>query len=110
MKLVCAPKDYAFPGARDTIEVILYGHADRKIRGGAGAAVKDEIIRQKLHADTKAWDFLSLALSVLAADLAGHRNKSPDGWTREFELQISVANADFWNTQIKLIDAQVSHH
>ena len=104
MKLVCAPKDYAFSGARDTVEVILYGHADRQTRGSAGAAVKDEIIRQKLHADTMAWDFLSLALSVIAADLAGHRNKSADGWTREFGLQVSVANADFWNTQIKLIE------
>jgi hypothetical protein len=103
MKLVCAPKDYAFAGAGDAVEVILYGHADRQTRGGAGAAVKDEIVREKLHAATRAWDFLSLALSVTAADLAGHRNTSSDGWTREFELEISVADPAFWNVHLELI-------
>jgi 7-cyano-7-deazaguanine synthase in queuosine biosynthesis len=103
MKLVCAPKDYAFAAAGDAVEVILYDHADRQTRGAAGAAVKDEIVREKLHAATRAWDFLSLALSVTAADLAGHRNTSPDGWTREFELAISVADPDFWNAQRELV-------
>jgi hypothetical protein len=103
MKLVCAPKDYPFDGAGDTLEVILYGHADRQTRGRAGAAVKDEIVREKLHAATRAWDFLSVALSVIAADLAGHRNASPDGWTREFELEVSVADPDFWNAQRELV-------
>ena len=103
MKLVCAPEDYAFAGAADAVEVILYGHADRQIRGSAGAAVKDEIIREKLHAATRAWDFLSLALSVIAADLAGHRNTSSDGWTREFEIEISVADPVFWNGHLDLV-------
>jgi hypothetical protein len=103
MKLVCAPKDYAFAGAGDALEVILYGHADRPTLGAAGAAVKDKIVREKLHAATKAWDFLSLALSVTAADLAGHRNTSSDGWTREFELEISVADPAFWNAHLELV-------
>jgi len=104
MKLVCAPKNYSFAAARNTLEVVLYGRPDRQTRGGAGAAVKDEILRQKLHAATRAWDFLSLALSVITADLAGHRNTSSDGWTREFELDISVADPVFWNAQLQLIE------
>ncbi len=103
MKLICAPRNYPFAGNADPVEVILYGHADIQTRGCAGAAVKDEIIRQKLHAATRAWDFLSVALSVTAADLAGHRSASPDGWTREFELTISVADPDFWNGQRELV-------
>lgn len=103
MKLVCAPKDYPFAGTGDAIEVILYGHSDRQTRGSAGAAVRDEIVREKLHAAAMAWDLLSVALSVTAADLAGHRNRSPDGWTREFELEISVTDPDFWNGQRELV-------
>lgn len=102
MKLVCAPKNYPFAEAAD-LEVILYGHADRQTRGGVGAAVKDEILREKLHAATRAWDFLSLALAVTAADLAAHRNRSPDGWTRQLELEISVVDPDFWNAQRDLV-------
>lgn len=103
MKLVCAPKDYIFVSDERAVEVILYDHADKQTRGCAGAAVKDKIVQEKLHAARRAWDFLSLALSVTAADLAGHRGMSPDGWTREFELEISVADPDFWNAQRELI-------
>lgn len=103
MKLVCAPKDYAFKGTSKVLAVVLYGQADRPTRGSVGAAVTDKISRKKLRAATRAWDFLSLALSVIAADLAGHRNMSPDGWTREFELEISVADPAFWNAQRELV-------
>lgn len=104
MKIVCAPKDHPFAGTGDELEVILYGHADRPTRGRAGAAVKDQIVREKLHPAPRAWDFLSLALSVTAADLAGFRNTSSDGWTREFELKIAVADPIFWNAQRELVE------
>ena len=74
-------------GNEDVLEVVLYGHADRQTRGSAGAAVKDDVIRAKLSAAPRAWDFLSLALSATAADLAGHRRISPDGWTRELSSE-----------------------
>lgn len=104
MKLVCALKDHKFPGGNDTLPVILYGPADREDRGCAGAAVKHQITRDKLYPASKAWDLLSLALSVTAADLAGHRNESPDGWTREFDLEVAVADPVFWNKQSKLVE------
>src|SRR5207247_7649660 len=40
---------------------------------------------------------------VTAADLAGHRSASADGWTREFELEVAVADPGFWNSQRDLI-------
>ena len=44
MKLLCAPQDYPFAGnGGETVEVVLYGHADIQTRGSAGAAIKDEI-------------------------------------------------------------------
>jgi hypothetical protein len=103
MKLICALKDFGFKGSADALDVVLYGNADRPTRGSAGAPIKDEIVRCNLHPAPMAWDFLSLALAVTAADLAGHRKASPDGWTREFELEVSVADPTFWNKQRELV-------
>lgn len=108
MNLICAPSNYAFAGNEDILEIILYGRADRQTRGSTGAAIKDEILREKLSAATRAWDFLSVALSVTAADLAGHRENSSDGWTREFDLTISVSDPDFWNSQHSTLEKLLS--
>jgi 7-cyano-7-deazaguanine synthase in queuosine biosynthesis len=104
MKLLCAPNGYPFPSDDGVLEVILYGKADIQTRGAAGAALKREVLRRKLKVAPRAWDFLSIALSATAADLAGHRSASPDGWTREFDLQISVTEPDFWNSHSALLD------
>ena len=103
MKLICAPSTHKFKGGKDALDIVLYGRADRQTRGSAGAAIKDEIARQKVHPSSRGWDFLSLALAVITADLAGYRTKSPDGWTREFELRVAVADSAFWNSQLELI-------
>lgn len=104
MKLVCAPKAHKFDsGPKAPLAIVLYDNADRPTRGSAGAAVSAATLKAGLYADPKAWDFLSLALAVIAADLAGHRRASPDGWTREFELEVAVADPGFWNSQRDLI-------
>jgi 7-cyano-7-deazaguanine synthase in queuosine biosynthesis len=103
MKITCALEDYNFDGAESDLNVVLYGRARNMLHGSAGAALKSEIARQKLVPASKAWDILSIALSIMSADLAGHRSQSPDGWTRQFELTISVIDAPFWNTQAPLL-------
>jgi hypothetical protein len=35
----------------------------------------------------------------MAADLSGHRDESPDGWTRDLDLVVAVGDPAFWNTQ-----------
>jgi hypothetical protein len=103
MKLICAPGDHKFKEAKGVLNVVLYGSADRQRRGSAGAAIKDKLARRRLYPSSRGWDFLSLALAAIAADLAGHRVKSPDGWTRQFELDVAVADPAFWNSQQELI-------
>jgi len=98
MRLICGPK--AFLDANsidDTLPVVLYGHAGGPNRGSAGAAALREILRLKLDPSPRAWDFLTIALSVIAADVSGYRDQSPDGWTRDFELDIAVAEPDLWS-------------
>jgi hypothetical protein len=99
MKLICGPGGFHLDHqADDALPVILFGQAGGPGRGSAGEAALAEIIRRKLDPAPRAWDLLSIALSIIAADVAGHRSESPDGWTRDFELDIAVAEPVFWNT------------
>ena len=104
MKIVCAPSDFDFAATHGDVEVILYGRADAPTRGSAGEAVRDMIHRYKLHPAARAWDFLSIALAVIATDLSGHRNRSPDGWTRDFDVHVAVSDPTFWRSQIGPIE------
>lgn len=97
MKITCALADFDFAGTSSDLDVVLYGSNSDPTRGSAGTALKQAIAREKVAPAARAWDFLSLALAVLSADMAGHRDRSPDGWTREFELTVSVVDAPFWN-------------
>src|SRR5215207_38813 len=103
MRLVCAPDGYALP-KNGALSVILYGQPGtieegRSARGSAGQAAKNDFLRAGLEAAPRAWDFLSIALSLVTADLAGRRSESADGWTREFDLTVAVADPAFWSTQ-----------
>ena len=97
MKITCAPVNFNFAGISSDLDVVLYGHSDESSRGSVGAALRDHIMKCKLDPASKAWDLLAFALAIVSADLAGHRSRSPDGWTREFEITIAVADPIFWN-------------
>jgi hypothetical protein len=108
MKLVCAPDMFAFPDDDDVLHVVLYGQPGRSDRGSAGASARYDILRARLEAAPRAWDLLSIALSVVTADLAGLRDRSPDGWTREFDLSVAVADPKFWSTQAAAIQTALA--
>lgn len=99
MKLVYRPLCDSLPEMDDaTIPVLLYGRADAKEMASVGAAIVEEVRRAKVQPSQRAWDFLTLAISVATADLAVSRASSPNGWTRELELDIAVAEPEFWNS------------
>lgn len=108
MKIVCGTKEYPFAANGQELDVILYGYPAVKTQGSAGAAISEDVERQELQPSQRAWDFLSLALSVTAADVAGMRDRSPDGWTRQLALDIAVSEPDFWNTQTERIDEMLA--
>lgn len=105
MRITCALEDYDFANLESDLDLILYGNRSTEDQGSVGAAIKYQISRKKLIPAAKSWDLLTIALSVMSADLAGHRAKSPDGWTRQFDLTISVIDAPFWNQQSDLLKA-----
>lgn len=97
MKITCALSDFNFSGTPSDLDVVLFGNSGIPTRGSAGSALKHAIMQEKVSPAARAWDLLALALAVVSADFAGHRACSPDGWTREFELTVSVVDAPFWN-------------
>src|ERR1044072_4372657 len=105
MRLICAPKDCSVPADSGALRVVLYGQPERAEDGSAGEALIHEIRRKKLLPGARAWDLLSLALSVVTADFAVHRDRGPDVWAREFELDVAVTDSAFWNPQSKLVEA-----
>lgn len=97
-RVVCAPN--GTPGVPvGDVRYVLYNYGSRPGEGGVGARLIDEIRTMGLSAGPRAWDFLSIALAVLAADEGIARSDSPDGWTREITLTVAVADAGFWATQ-----------
>lgn len=104
MRLVCGPSGFEFSIFQGDLEIVLFNRDASPKRGSAGAAIGDVLRRKKLIPAPRALDFLSIALSAMAADLAGHRDKSPDGWTREFDLVIAVDEPEVWNTQVPTLE------
>lgn len=104
MKIISAPSDFDFSSLAGDLDVVLYGRPTKRSQGSVGAAVRESIRRHKFNPAPRAWDFTAIALAVAAADLAGQRNKSPDGWTREFELHVAVADRVFWSSQAPLLE------
>lgn len=98
MKFTCALHDHPFVSEPDRLNVVLYGGTPTANGGTAGAELFRDVKRERLAPETRAWDFLTIAMSVIAADNAGHRGTSPDGWTRQLDLEIAVADPDFWNS------------
>lgn len=108
MRIVCAPEDYklAAPAGAD-LNVLLYGHADGPDTAAVGATARHIIQHRKLEPAARAWDLLSIALSVVAADTAARRDESPDGWTRQLDLHVAAGDPAFWTAQRDLLTRQL---
>src|SRR3569832_1541956 len=109
MKITCALSDFDFGSVASDLDVVLYGNSGDPMRGSVGAALKQAIAREKVAPAARAWDLLSLALAVVSSDLAGHRDRSPDGWTREFDLTVSVVDAPFWNDNAETLQRLLAY-
>lgn len=99
MRLISGPDTFELAVADDALRVILYSQAKLKGQASAGSTARIKLRRRKLEPAPRAWDLLSLALTVVTADFAGRRDRSPDGWTRDFEIDVAVVDPTFWNTQ-----------
>ncbi len=76
----------------------MYETSKRDDVGYFASTLFKDIRRSGLIPSAEIMDFLSISLSVAAADKAVTRQTSPDGWTREMELSIKVSNPNLWDT------------
>ncbi len=108
MRIICA-----LAGAQPTVtkedelQICLFGRTGNSQFGSVGAAIRESIHRNRLHPAPRAWDLLSIALSVICADVAVQRRGSTDGWTRQLDLEIAVGEPEFWVSHSDLLVRQL---
>src|SRR6266480_6931449 len=103
MKVVCnASKTVVRPPADR--QYTLFGRPQLQSLGAAGPTLVDDLEHFGASPDPRAWDFLAIALAVVAADEGCDREVSPDGWTRQFALEISLNDSRFWHSQKELLE------
>lgn len=98
MKIHCAPRD-SWNTVKADLNVLLFDVPDDELQGSIGHSLLQTVERMHLAPAPRAWDLLSIALGVVAADHACLRGTSSDGWTRDIELSVAVSDAKFWSSQ-----------
>lgn len=79
-----------------TTPILLFTHASSEQVPTAGWAAAESVRRRRLQPDPAAWDLLAIALSVVVADGETSRSASPDGWTRQFDLDVAIHDPARW--------------
>lgn len=102
MKIVCSQLQLPAVGEADH-RYVLYSPSQFDHVGSAGSSLLSDIPRAGIVAPQIAWDLLSIALSVEAADQSCTRLTSPDGWTRQIDLEIAVQLPGVWQRQSELL-------
>jgi len=109
MKIICATSNnFDFERHKGDLDVVVFSNASNPSAGSVGQHIRDSLRRKKIVPNERAWDLLVIALAIIAADLAGHRKKSPDGWTRTFELLVTVNDDVFWSAQSRVIERMLA--
>lgn len=97
MRYVAGPSGAIFThGSDSTTPIILFEHSPEGHVATAGASAVSTVRRQAMQPTPAAWDLLAIALSVVTADGATRRAYSPDGWTRDLEMDIALTNPARW--------------
>ncbi len=103
MRVHCSPNPVPVP-AEEGVAFTLWGMPSHPDFGRVGASIPASVVRKRMRPSGRAWDFLALALGVIAADQTCLRQKSPDGWTRQIHLQVAVVEREVWSTQRNAVE------
>lgn len=87
-------------------KIVLFDHVDNANGIGCiGNRVRDTLKRLNLPIPVQAFDFLTIALGVTAADEFVSRNDGAYGFTRNISLSIALAKPDVWDKKRKSLEA-----
>jgi Queuosine biosynthesis protein QueC len=84
--------------ARGDLGVALYNMGGPQLPG-LGHALPHIATKLARPPSIRAWDFLSVALAVFAADRFVLRSESTDAWTRTIALDVELVDPDPWIAQ-----------
>lgn len=88
-----------------SLGIALY-HSGTPALPGLGANLHQMALRQlPKPPSSEAWDFLSIALAVFAADRFVLRSEAEDGWTRVISLEVAVSDPAPWKPQVQRLAA-----
>ena len=104
MRVICTQDPIPLHPAEGTA-FSLFQSPRRDGVGSIAATMVQHISRAGMQPPSHAWDFLAVALSVAAADRCCLRSSSPDGWTREIQLEVAVTDPMLWETQSSALEA-----
>lgn len=100
IKLVFHHDHNLLPAAGEhLLPVQLYGLSgkDRGDISYIGNPVIDKVKRLGVGISEQAMDFLTIALSVTAADTFVERSRTEDGWTRQLSIELPLHNPERWS-------------
>ena len=103
MRVICM-QDPALLGPSKGIAFSLFHRPQHSGIGRVATTMAQDVIRAGIQPSSRTWDFLAVALSVAAADHGCLRDSSPDGWTREIQLEVAVTDPIFWETQASALE------
>ncbi len=103
MKIVCSQNPPAMDDATGIAFAMYTAPTSGRI-GRVGSSIPIEVRRSGLVVDSMTWDFLSIALAVIAADQGCLRHRSADGWTRQIELSVAVQSPLTWTPQAAALE------
>ena len=93
---------FASPGV---VPVLMYGRRPPHPGSASiGGPVRLKVRRLGVPVSSSAFDLLTVAMAVTAADTFVDRNKSDDGWARELRLQIPLHNPAPWAPVIPVLE------
>lgn len=82
--------------AKDLVPVLLYGTTDRIHHSYIGNGVEEAMRHFEVPATVLAFDLLSIALAVTAADTFVSREDAPDRWCRSIQLDVALFDPGPW--------------
>ncbi|MFS8050604.1 Qat anti-phage system QueC-like protein QatC [Rhizobium sp. BR 314] len=84
-------------GRSGVLDVRLYGATALAGSAHIGNTVADQVQRLSANTTTVAFDLLSIALAVTAADSFIQRNAlGENGWARDFDIELPLVNPNTW--------------
>lgn len=105
MKVICLPEN-KLPTVLDidTKYFTLYSNSGRSGVSFISNGWYSQLRRANITPSNLVWDFVTIALSVAAADLSCERKYSEDGWTRQIELKVYLCQPQLWSLQSQLLE------